>query len=273
MIRSIFTALCLLICGSVSLSSLSQPTSLLWGKHGELWDPAGRLPDFSFAGYASGYEDLPVSLNGRVLASDYGARPDDGQDDTEALRAAIAAASERPLDRGRVVQLASGRYELRDVLTINASGVVLRGVGEDRTEIYCPVSLEEIKPNPSFNKGGRPTSGYSWSGGLLRIQGQLNRTILTPINEPAARGDKTFQVVNPEGLQNGQWVSIQQHDDSDRTLAEYLYQGDTGSIGNIGTVSTRLAARIVSVRGNQVEIDRPLRSDLRPQWSAMGLQL
>ena len=36
--------------------------SSLWGKEGELWDPAGALPDFSFAGKSIGAADGRVAL-------------------------------------------------------------------------------------------------------------------------------------------------------------------------------------------------------------------
>jgi hypothetical protein len=34
--------------------------SELWGKDGEAWTAAGRLPDFSFAGYGRGEKEIPV---------------------------------------------------------------------------------------------------------------------------------------------------------------------------------------------------------------------
>ena len=37
----------------------AETPSLLWGSHGEAYDPAGRLPDVSFAGYACGDRPIP----------------------------------------------------------------------------------------------------------------------------------------------------------------------------------------------------------------------
>jgi hypothetical protein len=63
-------------------------TSRLWGVDGELWDPAGRLPDFSFAGYHQGKRkipDVPTVANVR----EFGAAGDGRQDDTGAFVRAI----------------------------------------------------------------------------------------------------------------------------------------------------------------------------------------
>ena len=80
----------------------------LWGAGGERWaasgGAAGRLPDFSFAGYRAG-ERPPADLPVVASVTEFGARPDDGRDDTEAFRKAIAA-----LDRG-VLQIPAGTFE------------------------------------------------------------------------------------------------------------------------------------------------------------------
>ena len=42
--------------------------SLLWGSHGEAYDPVGRLPDVSFAGYACGDRPIPlVRRSSRII--------------------------------------------------------------------------------------------------------------------------------------------------------------------------------------------------------------
>jgi len=36
---------------ALAMSAAAAQPSALWGEHGEKYDPAGPLPDFSFAGY------------------------------------------------------------------------------------------------------------------------------------------------------------------------------------------------------------------------------
>lgn len=107
-------------------SSLVYP-----GKDGKLVyvadDRGNRIPDFSHAGYRGGGVNLPdVPVKAEVA-------PADG-DDGARIQAAIDRVSKLPLDkrglRGAVL-LKKGRYEIEGAIKIAASGVVLRGEGQD----------------------------------------------------------------------------------------------------------------------------------------------
>jgi hypothetical protein len=95
-------------------------------------DPAdgeGRfLHDFSYAGYRYG-EEPPTSPPGAVhdVVAAHGADPTGQADATASIQSAIDAAAAAG---GGVVFLPEGTYALSGVLTVGASGVVLRGVGE-----------------------------------------------------------------------------------------------------------------------------------------------
>jgi len=52
-------ALSLLALSALVSGACTSPTSELWGRNGERWDPAGRLPDFSYAGYHQGEKPIP----------------------------------------------------------------------------------------------------------------------------------------------------------------------------------------------------------------------
>lgn len=79
-------------------------TSQLWGDNGELFDPHGRLMDWSYAGYRYGEEPLP-ELAATTNVTDYDAVADDGGDDT----AAFVDASRRPRAEARTGSKASSR--------------------------------------------------------------------------------------------------------------------------------------------------------------------
>ena len=71
------------------------------------------LPDFSYAGYYWGEKPLPewsTTLN----VSEFGAIPDDNQDDTGALKKAFQAANKK--DGPVVLKLDRGRYILKEIL-------------------------------------------------------------------------------------------------------------------------------------------------------------
>ena len=234
--------------------------SELWGEDGERWLPAGRLPDFSYAGYRNGERaipDYPPVIN--VAA--YGARGDDDVDDTEAFQKALAAA-----DAGAVL-VPPGRYIISDILRITKSGVVLRGAGVEGTTLYFPKPLETIAPNRSATTSGRPTSEYSWSGGMIRLEGSLGSASVTIITAPAARGDNVIVVGKAQMLAVGQWIEVFMTDTPDNTLATQLYSNDPGDVSQLkGSTKASLVTRITKIEGNRVELERRLRFDVRPEW-------
>jgi len=107
--------------------------------HPEAWTPehddaAGRfLHDFSYAGYRNGEAELGAHGPDVIFdASDFGADPSGASDATGALQAAIDAASVS----GGVVRLGAGTYRVDGVLRVEASQVVLRGEGPERTRLH-----------------------------------------------------------------------------------------------------------------------------------------
>lgn len=117
--------------GQSHLNSNSERISSQWvfyndsGKLNYKRLPAGdQIMDFSHAGYLGGgvmLPDLPVKIT--VSPS--------GDDDTENIQKAIDAVSEMPLfgDFRGTVLLAPGEYTISKTISIEKSGVVLRGSG------------------------------------------------------------------------------------------------------------------------------------------------
>jgi len=239
----------------VNAGALSQ----LWGSEGELWLPAGRLPDFSYAGYRNGEREIP-DYPPCINVAAYGARGDDDVDDTAAFQKALAAA-----DSGAVI-VPPGRYIISDILRITKSGVVLRGSGPE-TILYCPKPLQAIAPNEGATTSGQATSNYSWSGGMVRLEGNLGSTSVTIITAPAARGDKVIVVGKAQMLSVGQWIEVFLTDTPANTLATHLYANDPGDISMLkGSTRASLVTRITKIDGNRVELERRLRFDVRPEW-------
>ncbi|MFT7579302.1 MAG: hypothetical protein ACI9MR_000966 [Myxococcota bacterium] len=100
----------------------------------EQTDSEGRfLHDFSYAGYHNGEVALPSTPPGATYAvTTYGADPTGTQDSTAAIQATINAAGAAG---GGIVSLPAGTYLCHGLLTINASGVVLRGAGTSATKL------------------------------------------------------------------------------------------------------------------------------------------
>lgn len=240
----------------------SYQFSALWGPGGEGWSPSSRLPDFSFAGYRRGEAEIPsppVTHNIR----EFGAVGDGEHDDSDAFLKAV-----EEVDAG-VVLIPKGRYRITKIITIDRSNLVFRGADRDETVLYFPTPLNDIEPNMGATTSGRPTSNYSWSGGFFWVRGNFRSKEITEIAQPAERGAKTVVVRDAAGLSAGQEIEIRLSDDEDDTLAVHLYTGDPRTAISQLKSRTRasLVTRITAVDGDRIEIDRPLRFDIRPEWS------
>ncbi len=230
--------------------------SELWGAAGERATAHGRLLDFSYAGYAFGDKPLPEY---RVVArvTDFGAVPNDGRDDTDAFKRAIART-----DAGAIL-IPEGRYDISDVIEINKPRIVLRGEGPDKTVIHIDKALEDVRPT-----NAQGTLKWSWSGGFFKIDGSFTQGKAAMIVRPARQGDRTIQVDNPTHLRAGERVVILQTNDADNSLIRYLYDGDPGDIGKLNTnLNVAMQAKVESVVGSIVTLNRPLRWDVRAQWN------
>ncbi len=161
----IFAALIalLVLFGSSSRRSEAKD-SIQWIKISEVGDldygtdgKGNRVPDFSTVGYGSGVRPIPhVPVAERVLAPS-------GRDDTSIIQEAIDRVAALPLNsegfRG-AVELGVGEFQIRGTLRIAASGIVLRGQGENTVLIAKGLAKVLI------NLGG---------GGTWRRQGRIHR--------------------------------------------------------------------------------------------------
>lgn len=246
---------------AASKGNNQQIHSALWGKNGDQWYPTSRLPDFSFAGYGRGERSIPVYPRG-VSVRDYGAKGDGQTDDTRAFQKALEEVI------AGAIEVPPGKYVITGFLEINRSEVILRGAGPDKTILYFPTPLNDIKPNWGATTSGRKTSNYSWSGGFINIRGRFQSRTLTDIIGLAKRGSNQIQVATPGALNVGQEVEIYQHDNPDNSLAVHLYSGDSGPVDELkGRAKTSLITKIIALKGHTVTLDRSLRCDLRSQWN------
>jgi hypothetical protein len=235
-------------------------TSDLWGMNGERWNPRGRLPDFSYAGYHSGDAPLPQVPRG-VSVKEFGAKGDGATDDTAAFQKALAAI------KTGAIEIPAGRYRITDILEIKRSNVVLRGAGPDKSVLFFPRQLNEVKPNWGATTTGRPTSNYSWSGGFVWFKGNPGNRPLATVTGTAQRGEATIRVSNAKNLSVGQRVEILETDTPQNSLADLLYSGDAGDTSKLlGTTRASIVCHVLKITGDQIDIDRPLRFDIKPEW-------
>lgn len=251
-----------LMLASLTLSAKGQSYSALWGRNGEAWDPAGRLPDVSYAGYACGERPIPKVAEAANVR-DFGAKGDGTTDDSAAFLAAIAKTKQ-----GAII-VPAGRYRITRILEINKPGMVLRGDGADRSVLLCPVPLNEIKPDWGATTAGQRTSNYSWSGGIVSFKGGDAGKRIGRCTTPAKRGDHELKIEgDTSALSPGNWIQISVNDDAEKSLLTHLYSGDPGKLSKIApaTHSTSFVSRVTKIAGQTLTLERPLRIDIRPEW-------
>lgn len=144
------------------------------------------LHDFSYAGYHNG-EDAPPQPAGTVFdVTDYGADTTGSSDSTEAIQAAIDAASVA----GGTVYLPAGEYRSDGLLTVTASNVHVTGDGPGKTKLYFTLAT-----------GVTDVYHLSFTGTLLESE----ETLLTADGESRS---KTVQVADASAFTVGDDVSV-----------------------------------------------------------------
>ena len=252
--------LVLLLAVAFAAPAAAQP-SKLWGRMGEAWDPRGRLPDFSYAGYRSGREpipDVPVVVNVR----DTGAVGDGSSDDSSAFQRAIDRAGEMG---GGAVLIPAGTYRLNDQLHLRDSGVVLRGEGRNETILYFTASLADIH--------GWDLGFANGNNGMIQARGGSFENAGN-VAERASRGDRALVLdrdAAEAGIEPGTWLRLTMSAD-DQSLWDHRHNDQNGSPHTpyCDEVNGELGywiVRAVAVEGARVELDQPLRTDVRPAWS------
>ncbi len=246
-------------------TSLPVHYSGLWGRSGELWSPQSRLPDFSFAGYHFGNDPIPeIPINANV--KDFGARGDGTSDDTEAFLKAIASVS------NGTVFIPAGRYRITQVLKLTRSNLVLRGAGRDATVLCFPKSLTEmVGPAPEWAGSKTAQERWSWGGGVIWCQGKDTGTKQTVVTVPSKRGDRTLTLSSTQGITACMTIRLIQHDPPDDSLGLHLHADySRAGVHLLKKLKGKLVdwiSKVTVVSGNQVTLDRPLRVDVRLEWS------
>lgn len=242
--------------------------SSLWGAAGERWEPAGRLPDFSYAGYHAGEAEIPAPPAGWDLKRDFGAKGDGRTDDSQSLLKAV-----RSIKEG-VLYIPKGTYVIAKPIDIKRGNLVLRGAGPGETILYFPNSLTDLSGN-TYNEAKQ--SQWSFRPGLVNVTGTdpiTSETRLASVTAPARRGDKVLKLSAPVSVRRGEWVRLVESDPpkggaAAGSLIRHLY-GEIMPPGPdlVGTRNVvRFLSRVKAVAGNQIELERPLPYDVRPEWT------
>lgn len=181
---------------------LSNPIQKLAAQQATVEVLEMNLPDFSYAGYNFGEGDLPSMEEFPVFkVEDYGAVANDNLPDTEAIQAAIDAASVK----GGVVLFGSGRYLLNEEagnatgLMVEADNVVLRGTGDGPggTELFMKWHLEPADPAKIYS-----------TPAMIQFRAPHDSEPLPRLAKDAKEGTEVLTFSAPVNLRPGDFIRI-----------------------------------------------------------------
>lgn len=262
------------------------------------------LPDFSYAGYRNGTVAIPDLSGTMIDVTDFGALPDDGKDDSDAILAALAEANET--DGPVIVSFPAGTFQITEVLPVERGDIVLRGQGSgpSGTTLSFPRPLAMVDTGTRFKeireylvkyeKRQRVAdqnidylfSEYSWTGGFIWVQkpGTRAASYLVEYDPPievladalsGQRGTREIEVNDASDLAAGDVVQLQwlNRDGEEGKLIDEIY-GDTDlAIGSHHWTFpdrplVRQMTRVLGIDGNTITISDPLLHNINDEVPA-----
>ncbi|NIJ46467.1 hypothetical protein FHR24_002955 [Wenyingzhuangia heitensis] len=190
---------------------------LLWScqQTEKLWEPnllkefkqkgiASNLPDYSYAGYAYGEKPIPNIHSTNYNVTDFGAVPNDGKDDTQAINTTIETAGK---NGGGIVFFPKGTFHVNldttqtQIVHINYSNIILRGSGskDDGTVIFSGSSTHQAEEDSPW------LSPFVFHSGLNlqdthSFYNFEDLTTTSTITEAVNAGTKILTVASTKGL-------------------------------------------------------------------------
>ena len=262
------------------------------------------LPDFSYAGYKNGAGDLPVAAGALIRVENYGARPDDGLDDSKAILAAFDAANDI---RGRVrVQFGAGRYVLSEVIRIERGNILIQGAGsgsggttlwitrplaqvdtgnelDELRQYIRALDKRQVEPKANIDSY---FSEYSWTGGFIWVQKPGTRPAsYLPEFDPeihtlasiaaGTRGERTIRLKNEASFSRGDVLQIHwtNADGPEAAIISSLYGDSDIRVGSHHwsfpmRPLVRQTTRIIDIEGLTVTLADPLLHDVSDELPA-----
>ena len=254
MILSRFALLTFLLASAVGATAQTWESEIVsTGPGGGLEyvsdEEGNRVPNFGWAGYASGLVPLPTVPTVVTVA------PAEG-DDTASIQAALDDVMAQTPDadgfRG-AVELDAGTYEISGTLVIRESGVVLRGAGDDEDPATNSVLRRSGANQDPIIYVGRSESA---SGDAL-IRRVSTRAPAVISNERLPVGTLSFEVDNPERYSAGDPIVV--YHPATLNWINAVDRGATASDApwGVGEFPIAFARTVESVDGSTVTLDAP----------------
>ncbi len=230
--------------------------------------------DFSLAGYHLGKELPSRSFNDKKVFKvvDFGAIPNDGKDDIDAIQAAVNAAEAA---NGGIVLFPQGVFDF-DVETsqkfihVSMSNIVLRGYGEgvDGTILH------------DHHASRSPDSTKKWLGGTYPSFFKVGKPIENPDSilvarlEDAAFGSLKVKCKSGFDVKPGTYAILQTNPEDSSLTKELIFPLRTmGSSHARQEAKFRQMVTVVSVENGVLKLDAPINWRLLQKWKPRLVKL
>ncbi len=265
---------------NVSVSAYDAASCQAW-KNFVLKNSDNVLLDFSYAGYKHG-EVAPPDVNTLGYKvydiTDYGAVPNDGKSDREALIKVLQAmgaikGTDSDADRyylnspaNAIIYFPEGEFILQGeedgankTVRMTMSNLVLKGAGRDKTVIKMDKANEPKDPTQLYSC---PT--------MLELKHNSGLSELTQVTADAAKGTFAVTVASTSGINVGDWVCLQLKNNASelvkQELSPYTATSLMTNIQNEG-VTVYDYHQVKSVSGNVVTFEEPLMHAVESKWN------
>ena len=256
----------LLLIGGFSIVSgilFSQDTAKVFLDY-EHNPSSSILPNFSYVGYHYGEAAIPENRQLKVFnVTDYGAKPDDGISDKDAIRKAIKAAEN---NGGGIVFFPKGRFLVnedgddKDQIVISSSNIILRGSGSgaDGTELFMKNTL---LPKDSTQMWTTPSLFTTKSKDKTVSIGRLLGSV--PI------GSTSIYLEKPAAIKSGDWIQLRMRDNTPALIKKEMgiHKVDSSwtSLVKDG-VNIKMYFQVKDVSNNHILLNAPIPFEMNANY-------
>lgn len=262
----------------VQLSSMYSDACTTWLDFESASD-ANILLDYSYAGYMHGEIAPPnvETLGYKVYdITDYGAVPNDGKSDKEALIKVLEAmGATRGKDKDAIryqkstgakaiIYFPEGEFilqadgEQNQTLRLTMGDLVIKGAGKDKTFIKMEVKNEPRNPNEM------------WSAPvMLELKHNSGLQPLTTVTADASKGSFSVQVASVLGIAPGDWVCLHlENNDPALVHKELKPWAPTSLMTNILNKGVQVQDyhQVKSISGNRITFVEPIMHEVEHQF-------
>jgi hypothetical protein len=218
-----------------------------------------KLPDFSYAGYHAGEQQLPRPAAPLFNVRDYGAAGNGSTNDTSTIRTALDAADEwidQNSGRHAVIYLPAGIYRITEPIMLK-SYMILRGAGAEDTFIFIDSNNTRSKSlivGHAAEFGDRfdaPSAHDLISGSGLHVKGDIE----------SGSSQIQLETATTTNLEVDDLIVIA-NEVTDELRKEYhhgmvTYPGRDNKFWE-GNAAIRFARRIKEITGDLITLDHPI---------------